>query len=170
MLVVILMTALVATASALTLQQTSYDAPWHRECPQGHSISRLESWHNNFYEDRIWTITCLANGKIGTKERWSGSWTTYDHPFRHQCGGSEVLAGMKSVHSNWYEDRRWQFMCRPISVPLINCRWNSFWVNDWDAPLDYSVPSNFVLSGVYSVHDNWRDDRRWKFRVCQLRN
>ncbi|XP_064641305.1 hemagglutinin/amebocyte aggregation factor-like [Lineus longissimus] len=168
MLVVLLTTALFAAASGATLYQTPYDDPWERECPQGQLITRLESSHDNGREDRVWTITCSTNGRIKTGDRWSRDWTTYDQPLRHECGNSEVLAGMRGQHDNGKEDRRWQFMCRPISGPLINCRWTGFWINDWDDHMDYSIPATYVLNGLYSEHNNGKEDRRWKVRVCQL--
>ncbi|KAK3740219.1 hypothetical protein RRG08_054241 [Elysia crispata] len=34
--------------------------------------------------------------------------------------------------------------------------------NEWDGELSFECPSGEVLTSVYSVHDNHREDRRWR--------
>lgn len=41
-------------------------------------------------------------------------WTTYDKPFTYECGENQVLYHLESVHNNHYEDRKWQFECKPL--------------------------------------------------------
>merc|ERR1711922_112394 len=45
---------------------------------------------------------------------------------------------------------------RIAAVPK-NCYMTS-WINGWDARMNYYVPSGWVLSGFFSMHDNGRED------------
>ncbi|RUS79425.1 hypothetical protein EGW08_012802 [Elysia chlorotica] len=38
--------------------------------------------------------------------------------------------------------------------------------NDWDAELNFECPAGQFISSVYSVHNNVKEDRRWRFG-CQ---
>ena len=39
-------------------------------------------------------------------------------------------------------------------------------MNNYDEPVLYTCTNGGYLNGVSSVHDNKREDRRWKFRCC----
>merc|ERR1712219_105311 len=54
-----------------------------------------------------------------------------------------------------------------ISAIPRNCYMTN-WINNWDARMTYNVPSGWVLSGFFSIHDNGREDRRWKAVICQM--
>lgn len=41
------------------------------------------------------------------------------------------------------------------------------WVNDWDGELKFSCNKGFVTD-LYSLHDNGKEDRRWKFGCSQI--
>ena len=41
-------------------------------------------------------------------------------------------------------------------------------VNAYDKALEYTCPDNKVLAGVFSVHNNVKEDRRWKFECCDI--
>jgi len=56
-----------------------------------------------------------------------------------------------------------------ISAIPKNCYMTN-WINNWDARMTYNVPSGWVLSGFFSIHDNGREDRRWKAVICQMNN
>merc|ERR1712200_22531 len=55
---------------------------------------------------------------------------------------------------------------RIAAVPK-NCYMTS-WINGWDARMNYYVPSGWVLSGFFSMHDNGREDRIWKAIICSM--
>lgn len=42
------------------------------------------------------------------------------------------------------------------------------YVNDWDATFNYDCPSGKVITGVYAVHDNDKEDRRFKFTCSYI--
>jgi len=43
-------------------------------------------------------------------------------------------------------------------------------VNDWDHEVDFSCPDGMFIVGVYSMHHNHYEDRRFKFRCVRFRN
>ncbi len=43
-----------------------------------------------------------------------------------------------------------------------------FFVNDWDGRMDFRCPKNYAVSGMYSEHNNKKEDRRWKFRCSRI--
>lgn len=42
------------------------------------------------------------------------------------------------------------------------------WLNDWDDLIDYTTPPGTVMVGLYSVHRNSKEDRRWRVRYQQI--
>ena len=48
--------------------------------------------------------------------------------------------------------------------------------SDWDQPFLFTCPLGQTLKNIYSVHDNRREDRRWRFSCangpggCQVRD
>ncbi len=41
--------------------------------------------------------------------------------------------------------------------------YNTGWLNDFDRVLDYQLPSDYVMVGFHSYHDNGKEDRRFDF-------
>lgn len=48
--------------------------------------------------------------------------------------------------------------------------WTTGYVNGWDGVMNYQCPGNSVMSGMYSVHDNGKEDRIFKFICCYLKH
>ena len=48
----------------------------------------------------------------------------------------------------------------PSSWDLVSITHN---VNAWDEEFEHHCPRYFVLQGLKSYHDNYREDRAWKF-------
>ena len=92
---------------------------------------------------------------------------TYNNELIFQCSKKvQGIVGVVSVHSNKMEDRQWNWKCQEVAKkPLTICSWTS-WVNDFDVPFLFQCPANKILTGVRSIHDNSKQDRRWKFRCC----
>ncbi|CAG5115565.1 unnamed protein product [Candidula unifasciata] len=75
---------------------------------------------------------------------------------------------MMSYHDNSFEDRRFMVRCCRVSgSPTRDCYKTSF-VNDWDGEMDFHVPVGQAIKGAYSVHDNEKEDRRWRFYLCNF--
>ncbi|KAK7474466.1 hypothetical protein BaRGS_00034288 [Batillaria attramentaria] len=93
----------------------------------------------------------------------------YDGELNVTCPASKTITAIKSWHSNYYEDRQWQFRCSytPGLRPLSNCRWTDY-VNSFDGDLNYKCPGSSAIKGWYSVHSSYYEDRRHKFMCCEF--
>jgi len=135
-------------------------------CPPNYAINAFKSVHDNRREDRRWNIGCcqvfgafLVDGNVTS---YLNSW---DGELDFTCEDDEVLVGVESVHDNHYEDRRWAAQCARL-VPndriSFSSQWSD-WQNSWDGALEFERGFSDVITGLYSVHDNKKEDRRWKF-------
>ncbi|KAK3602961.1 hypothetical protein CHS0354_016768 [Potamilus streckersoni] len=94
---------------------------------------------------------------------------TYDEYFRFYCIGYKLLTYVRSDHSNYYEDRIWEFRCDDSSLSLATIPRTCFWsgyVNKYDAPVVFKCSGNGFIQGIESVHDNYFEDRRWSYYCC----
>ncbi|XP_022295388.1 hemagglutinin/amebocyte aggregation factor-like [Crassostrea virginica] len=153
--------------------KNDWDQPLAFKCPSSNSqISQIVSIHDNNKEDRLFDFGCrlvdgLVSGPISC--RISEYVNNFDEPVLYACPNGGYLNGVYSVHDNVPEDRKFKFRCcTPMSGYYHkNCMWTD-WANNWDRRLDYSVPSGYVIMGVKSIHDNDKQDRRFKFGICQI--
>ncbi|XP_028409558.1 hemagglutinin/amebocyte aggregation factor-like [Dendronephthya gigantea] len=159
------LTVLIFLANSMLINAgTNFDAAWSSDCPSGQSIRHISSVHSNWHEDRSWTWKCKHDSIITSSCRWSGYVNSFDKDLLYQCA-TGVITGVKSYHSNWYEDRKFNFKCCKTKSYTRACYWTGY-VNSWDGYLSYTVPSYYYLVGVQSYHSNFREDRRWRFLVC----
>jgi len=143
---------------------TPYDEPWKFECGDGKAIGYMRSTHDNKKEDRIWHFGCKSIGSAGSC-CFSGEVNEYDKPVEFKCPDNQVLSGISSKHDNRKEDRVWKFQCCDNKVKLSQCISTGF-INNYDEELKLSLSGSKVIHGVYSYHDNKKEDRRWKFLIC----
>ncbi|XP_063058490.1 hemagglutinin/amebocyte aggregation factor-like [Engraulis encrasicolus] len=94
--------------------------------------------------------------------RWQNS---FDEALFFHCPTLESISYIMSEHNNHHEDRLWDFHCQKTFTQTPSC-FTTNWVNDFDDPLDFQCPSNSVITGMESYHDNRHEDRRWKFTCC----
>ncbi|GFO09207.1 hemagglutinin/amebocyte aggregation factor-like, partial [Plakobranchus ocellatus] len=96
--------------------------------------------------------------------------TSYDRNFRVACPGGQILKAIYSVHNNGKEDRAWRLNCdeAPNEASIPTCLWTGY-VNDWDGPVSFMCPSNYVMTGMGSYHNNRVEDRRFRFKCCTQR-
>jgi len=134
------------------------------ECPQGEGIYKIRSNHDNHREDRIWEFTCKKMS-MTRNCHWSGNANGWDSVMNFKCPNNGVITGALSVHHNHHEDRIWRYRCCD-SEGVFECKHRGD-INDWDAPMHWTVPDGYVLSGLYSHHDNGREDRRWNPYICK---
>ena len=84
----------------------------------------------------------------------------------------KVISELKSVHSNRKEDRRWEVICQNIAYPYYASYMGlsvwSFYVNDGDNPMDFQCQQGNVITGMGGFHDNFHEDRRYKFRCTYV--
>ena len=74
-----------------------------------------------------------------------------------------AITSIYSEYSECRRDRVWSFGCKDV-VPSsfkISCKWSHDFVNDWDLPLVGFCDADSYLAGMYSVHDNGKEDRRF---------
>ncbi|CAB4010825.1 Hypothetical predicted protein [Paramuricea clavata] len=94
-------------------------------------------------------------------------YTKLDATFGKQCPAGSGMTKIVSYYSSGYKDRTWAFYCRKDSKVTSICHWSS-WLNWYESELLYQCPSG-VLTGVYSTHNNYYQDRRFRFRCCQTK-
>ncbi|KAK7453353.1 hypothetical protein BaRGS_00039644 [Batillaria attramentaria] len=82
------------------------------------------------------------------------------------CPGNGVITGWQGYHNNHREDRRFKFRCCDMDVGLRDCSWSGD-ANGWDGELGFQTSGNRVLHGVYSRHNNRREDRLFRFNQCR---
>lgn len=97
--------------------------------------------------------------------QWQNTWDSRLHV---SCPNGKAFQRVLSVHSNHHEDRLWQWDCGTVSRSHMDCHWTGY-VNKFDGPMQFNCPSNQVLAGAISKHNNRKEDRRWKFRCCSAR-
>jgi len=130
---------------------------WYTGVDQGAWL-RGKDWVNNFKED--FTVECPSNG---------------------------ILAGLKSIHDDKYEDRIWNvYCCTGDHQKATDCEWRSpqesygnddwkfeFGASDTERSFIRSVKSTWVSSRSQRKGDGKRFevakkyDRDWQFQVCK---
>ena len=146
------------------------DEPFSWNVRKGHAIIGAYSYHNNRKEDRRWYFRyAKIKGVNYFRGHQSLPITHYDVEMYSQCGYGYILTSISSWHNNRKEDRQWHFRCSGVQRSRLDyCHWTHY-LNDFDKPLNYRAPKDFVIIGVYSYHNNRHEDRRFMFRICRLR-
>ena len=101
--------AIVGKHSDIAVVQYSnkYDGVLDFTCPPGHAVYYVNSVHNDYYDDRVWTFLCRKTVRIGYpvtcewKEADSWDW---DAKLRFRCPWNQYLGGLYSRHEDKYED------------------------------------------------------------------
>ncbi len=104
---------------------------------------------------------------------WSGYVNNYDGPVNYTCPGDKVISGVRSVHSNGTEDRRFEYKCCRASVSgtaLVKkyCLFSGD-VNNKDNLVNYTCSPPLVYGGVQSNHDSGTEDRSFSFQCCDMK-
>uniref|UniRef100_A0A8C9T4L3 Si:dkey-14d8.6 n=1 Tax=Scleropages formosus TaxID=113540 RepID=A0A8C9T4L3_SCLFO len=118
---------------------------------------------------RILFILVIAASQVKAKGiylRWEND---YDGVLHFQCPAGQSISKISSTHHNHHEDRLWGFECKNTFDSSPDCHW-TYYVNDFDQEFSFECPSNYVLSGMESYHENKHEDRRWKFYCCRINN
>jgi hypothetical protein len=155
----------------LTGYLNNWDGNLDFTCADDEVLIGVYSVHDNRREDRRWKARCAQLRPMGdfvisySLSNWENFW---DNALEFDAGTDGMITGLYSVHDNKREDRRWKFMYG--SATGVDCHEQSWtgWKNSWDGGLSYTCPSNQVLHGIQSYHDNRREDRRWKFQCCRV--
>ena len=98
----------------------------------------------------------------------------WDHDLHVECAHGHAIYKFQSIHDNHREDRVWRFDCKWVSSlsklklwisqlfqfghnTPVHCNWHN--LNDYDMPMLFMCPPNQYMAGVWSHHDNGREDR-----------
>ena len=144
-------------------------------------IVGMKSYHESFYEDRQFSFyyrDSFFDQPLETNVLMDQvtSISEYDSVFNLKCDKNKAIRGVWSEHSNEKEDRIFQFTCTTVEMNdgsgiqetrLDNCESTNY-QNNYDGPIDYKCPLGSVLTGIESMHDNNFEDRRFKFRCCEV--
>ncbi|BFZ22664.1 hypothetical protein BsWGS_25703 [Bradybaena similaris] len=166
---VLFVLALLYTQASAGEWVNNYDEDAVIDCQGQQYLSYIGSVHRDSFEDRIWKFRC----RPPPGEVYDCDWTSYlndfDNVLNFTCPGNFLINGMMSYNDNYYRDRRFLVKCcRIYPRSTTNCRFTARFVNDWDKEMNFTVPDGKCIKGVYSIHDNGKEDRRWKFNICDL--
>ncbi|XP_078474133.1 hemagglutinin/amebocyte aggregation factor-like [Lampetra fluviatilis] len=106
-----------------------------------------------------------GNGLRSLHKRFVNS---YDEPIDFSCPDHQSIYLIYSIENRYFKDRLWDFYCKPTfdtSHPISPQKGN--YVNDFDGEVNFTCPVNSVVTAIGSYHDNWAEDRRWKF-TCTM--
>jgi len=172
MLHLLLMTA---TLDAQTVHSTRmtwwvnlYDGIMSWSAGSDRMVTGMISIHNNHREDRVWKFYHGSASGVQCRSHYWTSYNDWDGTLNVRCSANYAISGFQSHHDNHREDRRWRIQCCKVANVHLRDVGLTNWVNDYDGKLDYKCGSNEVLTGLYSVHNNHREDRVWKFRCARL--
>ncbi|KAL9957247.1 hypothetical protein ACROYT_G038861 [Oculina patagonica] len=140
-------------------------------CPSSYSLRYWRSQHRNCKEDRIHYFVCTV-GPVSYRFHncaWTGHYVNdFDQPVHFTCPHNGFITGVRSEYSRHHRDRRFDFhCCHKNGSKAHSCKTTPY-QNNWDQEINYWVPRGYYLVGVYSVHHNTHEDRRWKFEICQF--
>ena len=141
------------------------------QCGDARFFNGVESIHSNANEDRDWKFGCSVYLGRFTSCTWTSWLNDYDGVLTYSCPENSSVAGYQSIYGHYAKDRRTKLKCCTNGrYKQRHCRLTD-WVNAWDGKMAYWEPAkhNKVISGWHSVHSNWYEDRRHKFRVCNYK-
>ena len=79
------------------------------------------------------------------------------------------VATEANVQSDWNASSGdAQILNKPTASLVWGAEQTTGYLNGFDAVINYSVPANSVMTGLYSYHDNGAEDRRWKVKYRSL--
>jgi len=110
-----------------------------------------------------------------SRKGYSCETNEYDKPQWCLCKPGEKVSKISSVHNNKKEDRRWTLTCSKIEpefkVPNVNSWYEETKENEYDKPISWNGrPWDLFLVGMTSVHNNKKEDRKFKFFTARSDN
>ncbi|KAK9975740.1 hypothetical protein ABG768_020976 [Culter alburnus] len=88
----------------------NFDQDFTFECPLHYVITGMNSFHNNFFEDRRWQFYCCKSKcEVSSNCQWTSYVNWFDETFHWNVPDNHVLVGAGSYHHNVHEDRRWRY-------------------------------------------------------------
>ena len=150
---------------------SEFKANFTFECPANHALTTAEGLYNRYQSDRIWHFDCFSQEEVPiTNCVWKKNINNVREDVIFKCGGDQVIAGVASDFIGKYRDRIWGFKCCNLSPNFVihNCDFTG-WQNQVNTEeVNYNVPDNHLISGVWSVFDSHQNDRKHQFDVCKV--
>ena len=154
----------------------SYDAYFDVDAKvdgQHGAICAVYSHLLNYKEDRQFKFKyCTPNIETSRKGGRNLSRTAYDGEWTRECPGNEFMTKIKSWHSNYREDRIFDFSCHEFDGFQKGhiCEWSNDggWYNGWDKTFEFQCKENMILTAIKSVHSNKYEDRLFSFKCCHI--
>jgi len=129
-------------------------------------------WNGNkcFCDDTYRGINCNLDALLELRDDgWTGYINNWDAVLDYEA--PNAICGIKGVHDNGREDRRYGFRkCRPVSTSY-DTRVGAVTIyqrTDYDGGFWIECEDDKVLIGLHSYHDNGREDREWRFECQKL--
>ncbi|VDI31802.1 Hypothetical predicted protein [Mytilus galloprovincialis] len=107
----------------------------------------------------ICTLNCVVGWDYVNK---------FDERIDFSCPSGQAISFIHSVHHDYYEDRKWSLGCRSLVGKYVDCYWTPSFVNDWDEYFNFECSHNGFITGIRSIHDNRKEDRRFMFKCCGI--
>ncbi|KAK7088515.1 hypothetical protein V1264_022425 [Littorina saxatilis] len=99
------------TSCVWTSVLNSWDDDVGHQCPDGGYVGGMTSYHDDHHEDRRYRLYCCNLSGHYTYGCYTTDYVNnYDETFMFSVPNNLVLGGMKSVHRNWNEDRKFKFI------------------------------------------------------------
>lgn len=143
-------------------------------------------WWNNPNQDNMSgsfdSNTCFCDkGFVGQKcgeaspidigpPVWDNQYANdFDGIMNFNSPGDKPICGVKSEHNNHREDRIYKFRTCAINDSKYYVDFRQTGVTTaWDDHFRFQCEANKVLVGVYSVHDNDKEDRTFQFKCAHF--
>lgn len=140
-------------------------------------ICGFGSYHIDQREDRKFRFRYCLPDKLPTRSAQATlqvTATPLDAVSVIDCPVGSVVSYIYSAHDNFSEDRTWTYQCHTFngngwSSSLDDCQWTDY-VNGYDDAFYFSCGDKHVIAGIYSYHDNFHEDRTFKFKCCRWKN
>ncbi|XP_060565349.1 hemagglutinin/amebocyte aggregation factor-like isoform X2 [Ruditapes philippinarum] len=150
-----------------------YRGRLHFECAGGNQfISHVSSVRSNHREDRVFNMSCRNLPVNVTGLTPSCYWTRYLNDWDAQMifhgPGNRYISGFHSYFNIYHGDRRWKVKsCNMNGIYFLAGCNHTPWTNGWNGKQNFIADSNRVMTGIISTHNNYREDRRYKFVTCE---
>ncbi|KAK7448935.1 hypothetical protein BaRGS_00040060, partial [Batillaria attramentaria] len=118
------MLAFLCTTEALQIVNDIMQ-PVNFECPDGESITVIQSWHSDWHNDREWAFGCSKVPEPATVGNCQ--WTDWlyqlgTHDWQYSCNGNSVIKGWYSEHHDWWDTRKHKLQCCEVLTPVLICQ------------------------------------------------
>jgi len=124
----------------------------------------------------LWSISLLMLmvGIEVSAQNWQNS---FDRRHHFKCPAGQTVSRIKSEHSDYRGDRKWEWSCRPDDAIGETCywgkrigTWSSAWANGLRGLVNFECPTTRpLIAGTESIHNNVMEDRKFKYYCCQTK-